>query len=202
MKQGTITKKRLAIAAIIILAFGSGILIGKNWPDARGSFHDIILNDPEDLQALVTPDDKRVVKLASDLQTPEKAYEFVRDRIFYEESAPAMPAGSVIEYGKASCLGKAILLCSLYRAMGFPASDVRIATGELAHPTTTIFHAWIDIEYEGNCYQQDTTSLIGTFDFHEFKGSSFTQSFIRWEEFVFNDEDFGVVSPLNLIKKP
>jgi len=201
MKPEIITKKNIAIAALVLLFFGFGIFVGNKWKWDHTSFHDIIVHDAEDLQALVTPDDKQVARLAADLQSPEQAFEYVRDRIIYDDSLPAMPAASVINYGKASCLGKAILLCSLYRAMGLPASDVRIATGELAHPGTAIFHAWVDIEYEGVCYQQDATNLIGTFGFYEFKGASFTHSFIRREEFVFNDVDFAVVSPLNLTNK-
>jgi hypothetical protein len=197
---GTAIQKRLAIAAAIALAFGLGIFIGILWEEPRGTFHDIIVNHPDDLQALVTPEDDRVEKLAATLQTPQNAYTYVRDRIVYDPSLPANRAGDIIAAGKASCLGKAILLCSLYRAMGIPASDVRVATGELSYPGASIDHAWVDIEYEGTCLQQDTTNLIGTFRFDEFKGTEYTRSFVRREEYVFNDDDFSVVSRLNLIK--
>jgi hypothetical protein len=39
-----------------------------------------------------------------------------------------------------------VLLCSLYRAMGIPASRVRVVTGEVdGYAGEVIDHAWIDM---------------------------------------------------------
>jgi hypothetical protein len=160
----------------------------------------MIVNHPDDIRDLITPDDHAVRKLAAELQTPQNAFLHVRDHITFDPSLPSGSAGEVIAEGRASCLGKAVLLCSLYRAMGIPASDVRIVTGELAYPDAIIDHTWVDMEYEGTCYQQDTTDLLGTFSFDRFKGMEYVRTYVRKEGYAFNDVDFVIVSRLNLLK--
>ena len=118
----------------------------------------------------------------------------------FDPSLPALSAGNIIDEGRASCLGTAILLCSLYRAMGIPASDVRVVTGELAYHEAIIDHAWVDMEYQGACLQQDATDLIGTFAFDQFRGTEYVSAFVRREAYAFNDMDFVVISRLNQLK--
>jgi transglutaminase-like putative cysteine protease len=195
-----ISAKKVAVAAAILFAFGLGVVAGRLWEPAPATFHDIMMSDPDDLPELITPGDGRVRSLAQKLQTPENAYVYVRDKIRFDPSLPALPAGDIIAEGKASCLGKAIVLCSLYRAMGIPATDVRVVTGELSYPGSIIDHAWVDMEYQGECIQQDTTDLIGIFRFDEFKGTEYTRSFVRKEAYVFNDRDFAIISRLNMMK--
>jgi hypothetical protein len=113
---------------------------------------------------------------------------------------PALPAGDIVAAGKASCLGKAILLCSLYRAMGIPASSVRVLAGEVDIPGRIIDHAWLEMEYKGRCIQQDASNILGTFGFDQFSESTYVQVFIRDEEYVFNDKHFAIVSQLNRMK--
>jgi len=192
-------RKKIIIVSIIVVAFVSGYFIGHKRP-TESTFHDMIVNHAHELSTLVTPGDKRVLDLAIDLQTPENAYQYVQDHIRDDLAIPALPAGDIISKGRASCLGKAILLCSLYRAMGFPADDVRIVTGELAYPDAIIDHAWVDIEYNGECLQQDATDLLGRYKFDQFKGMAYTRRFIRKEGYAFNDAHFAVVSRLNLLK--
>jgi hypothetical protein len=63
-----------------------------------------------------------------------------------------------------------------------------------------IDHAWVEMEYRGACFQQDTTDMFGRFQFDQFKGMTYTKAFIRREGYVFNDSDFAIVSRLNMMK--
>lgn len=190
----------VAIAAALIMAFGSGYFAGKGGWHARVSFHDMLVNNPRDLSSLITPFDKRIHDLAESLNSYENAYIYVRDRIENDPSVAALTAGDIIAEGRASCFGKAIVLCSLYRALGKPASEVRIVIGEADLPTGGFDHAWIELENNGQCLQQDTTNILGHFAFGQFVGTKYVETFISDEEFVLNDKRFAVVSQLNRLK--
>jgi transglutaminase-like putative cysteine protease len=142
----------------------------------------------------------RIRTLAKSLGSYENAYLYVRDKIENDASIPALPAGDILEEGRASCFGKAIVLCSLYRTMGKPASDVRIVIGEADLPSGGFDHAWIELEHNGKCLQQDTTNVLGQFDFGQFHNTKYVETFIRDEEFVLNDKSFAIVSQLNRLK--
>lgn len=185
---------------VVLISFGCGFAAGSMKYHAPLSFHDVIVNDPRALVRLITPNDKRIKRKAAELKTPENAYLFVRDKIINDASLPALPAGDMLAEGKASCIGKAILLCSLYRAMGIPASDVRVIAGEVDVPGSIIDHAWLEIEYQGKDIQQDASNVLGTFSFDQFQESTYIQVFIRDEEYVFNDKQFAIVSQLNRMK--
>ncbi len=189
----------LFVMVSVAIAFVCGYFTGKGWHN-RVSFHDMIINNPRELSALVTPNDKRVHALADSLKGYENAYLYVRDRIENDPSTPAMPAGDIIVEGRASCFGKAIVLCSLYRALGKPASQVRIVIGEADLPTGGFDHAWVELEHEGQCLQQDTTNILGTFSFGQFRDVKYVETFIKDEEFVLNDKRFAIVSQLNRMK--
>lgn len=193
--------RRLAAAAALILAaFICGYITGKgNWHADR-SFHDMLVNNPHDICALITPNDSGVRTLATSLKSYENAYAYVQNRIADDPSLPAMPAGDVIKEGRAGCLGKAILLCSLYRALGKPASEVRIVIGEADLPTGGFDHAWIELEHNQQCLQQDTTNILGHFAFDQFRNTKYVETFIRDEEFVLNDKRYAIVSQLNRLK--
>ena len=184
----------------VVIAFGCGFAVGGMKRNSPLSFHDMIVNDPLELSRLITPEDKRVKALAGELKTPENAYRYVQEGIINDAADPALPAGEIIAKGKASCLGKAVLLCSLYRAMGIPASDVRVVAGEVDIPDRIIDHAWLDMEYKGRNIQQDASNVLGAFSFDQFQESTYVQVFIRDEEFVFNDKQFAIVSQLNRMK--
>lgn len=199
-KQWLYVRWLTGTAVVLAMAFGCGYVAGKrNW-FAHVTFHDMLVNNPRDLCNLVTPNDKRVRALADSFKTCEEAYLYVRDRIDNDPSLGALPAGDVIDEGRASCFGKAILLCSLYRALGKPASDVRIVIGEADLPTGGFDHAWIELEHEGQCLQQDTTNILGRFAFGQFRNVKYVETFIRDEEFVLNDKRFAIVSQLNRLK--
>jgi hypothetical protein len=188
------------IAVLLAVAFGLGFYTAKGRCYVHGTFDDMLVNNPHDLTSLITPNDKRVRTLAASLKNCENAYLYVRDRIEDDPSIAAMPAGDIIVEGRASCLGKAIVLCSLYRALGKPASEVRVVTGEADLPTGSFDHAWLEIEHNLHPLQQDTTNILGHFSFGQFHGESYVDTFIRDEEFVFNDKQFALVSQLNRLK--
>jgi len=183
-----------------ILAFCCGFAAGNYKRHAPLSFHDVIVNDPRALTKLVTPNDSRIRAKADELKTLENAYKFVQEKILNDAALPALPAGDMLSEGRASCMGKAILLCSLYRAMGIPASDVRVIAGEIDIPGSIVDHAWLEMEYKGKNIQQDASNILGTFGFNQFEESTYVQVFIRDEEFVFNDKQFAIVSQLNRMK--
>lgn len=185
---------------LVIVAFGCGFSAGGMKKQLPLSFHDMIVNDPRELPHLVTPDDKRIKQKAAELKTPENVYAFVRDKIINDAALPALPAGEMLNAGRASCMGKAILLCSLYRALGISSSEVRVIAGEVDIPGSIVDHAWLEMEYQGRCIQQDASNLLGTFGFDQFQEATYVEVFIRDEEFVFNDQQFGIVSQLNRMK--
>ena len=177
--------------------FAAGYLFRDHEAKTRPAFHDMRVNRIPDLVSLVDPDDPAVRSLAERLGTPEAAYAHVRDRIRYEPMVPCASPGEILRAGAGSCLGKATLLCSIYRAMGIPASDVRLIVGNIALPDRLIDHVWIDLEYKGGCLQQDPSGLLGVFEFGQFRGMEFTRYFVQEENYCFNDEGFAVISQLN-----
>lgn len=193
---------RRIIATIIgvVLAFYGGYQAGVNRKPPADSFHDMMVLHPYELQQLVTPSDRTVKKLAAELKTPENAYIYVRDRIADNPSMATSNPADIIAQGQASCLGKAVLLCSLYRALGIPDKSVRVVSGEVSIPSGMFDHAWLEVEYNGLDYQQDATRILGTFDFAQFRGDAYATAYIRDEEVVFNDVNFAAVSQLNLMK--
>lgn len=190
--------RKIAVLVIaVVIAFCCGFAAGNMQKKTQLSFHTMLVNNPLDLKHLITPNDSRIKALAAELKTPENAYKYVQDQIINDASDVALPAGDIAAAGKASCLGKAILLCTLYRAMGIPSADVRIIAGEIDLPGQIIDHAWLEMEYGGRCIQQDVSNVLGHFSFDQFQESKYVQVFIRDEEFVFNDKQFALVSQLN-----
>jgi transglutaminase-like putative cysteine protease len=188
-----------ALVLLFLLVFVAGYSLGSRQPSPR-SFHDMIVNHPADLTSFIAPGDKRIVALAAELKTPENAFAHVRDRIAFDPSLPVVGAGDILSEGRGSCLGKAVLLCALYRALGMKASSVRVVTGEVDAMGGVIDHAWVELEYNGRCLQQDTTDLLGKFTFDQFRGMAYTNAFIKREGYVFNDRSFAIVSRLNMMK--
>lgn len=192
--------RRTAVAALILaLVFTAGYSLGDKDPPPA-SFHDMIVNHPDGLSSLVTPADRRVKALAKELKTPQNAYLYLRDSVAFDPSLPAVSAGEIAEQKRASCLGKAVLLCSIYLAMGMSSDEVRIVTGEVEAGQGILDHAWVEFEHEGRCLQQDSTDLLGRFAHDQFKGMAYTNAFIRREIYAFNDKGFAIISRLNMMK--
>lgn len=192
--------RRLAAASLLVtLTFVAGYTLGDKDPPPT-SFHDMIVNHADGFSALITPNDSRVKTLVKELKTPQNAYLYVRDAITFDPSLPVEPAGVIAEQKRASCLGKAVLLSSIYLAMGMDSTEVRVVTGEVEAGEGIIDHAWVELEYGGKCLQQDSTDLLGTFTYDQFQGMAYTNAFIRQENYTFNDKGFAIVSRLNMMK--
>src|SRR6185369_12925950 len=188
-----------AVTCFVTLVFVAGYSLGDKDPPPP-SVHDMIVNHADDLSSLVTPDDGRVKALARELKTPRNAYLYLRDSVAFDPSLPVLPAGEIASQKRASCLGKAVLLCSLYLAMGMCSNEVRIVTGEVEAGAGILDHAWVELEHEGRFLQQDSTGLLGRFSFDQFQGMAYTNAFIRRESYTFNDKGFAVISRLNMMK--
>jgi hypothetical protein len=190
--------KLLGVALFGGCCFAAGFWVADGDVDAdTTSFHDMRVIPPEDLRALVDARDPAVQALRVRLETPENAYRYVRDQVAFEPSRPAGTPGETIADGAASCLGKAALLVSLYRSMGFDDGQVRVVTGQVRLGGDFVEHAWVELESRGACLQQDPSQLLGTFGFGDFKGNEYTRRHVRRELFCFNDKGFAVVSQLN-----
>ncbi len=174
-----------------------GYSLGWNAAGLKVGFHDITVREARDFTILVDHRSKAVRSLAATFGATEDAYLYVRDKIILDTTLPASSPDETIRTGTASCLGKAILLCSLYRAMGIAAEEVRVVMGELVVDGKTFDHAWLDFEIGSKCYQQDPSGLFAWFKHDSFPGTSFTERFARKESFCFNDKGFAVMSQTN-----
>jgi hypothetical protein len=185
----------VGIAAIVAAGFvGTYQLLGGDEDAASTTFHDMQVIDPASFVGLVDKDVPAVRELARRYATPELAYEYVRDAIAYDPALPLAPPARTLSEGRASCLSKAVLLASLYRAIGMDDGDVRVVTGQAYWQEGLIEHAWLEIESGGRCLQQDPTALFGVFEFDEFLDTAYTRAHIRRELFCFNDRGFAVIS--------
>lgn len=191
-----------AVAAA--LTFLAGFMIRERLGEADpvpASFHDFRVNHPEEYSSLVVPGSPEVQSLARRLASPEAAYRFVRDEIAFDTRCAASGPGEILRSRRASCLGKATLLASLYRALGLPAENVRVVVGQVPLGGGLLDHAWVDLEYGPVCLQQDPTDLLGVHDFQRFRDQEYVRAFVQRELFCFNDEGFAAVSQLNRLRR-
>lgn len=194
-------KRKLLLTAFasiaVAVAATSYTLISE---PTRPSFHDYRVMTQEDYTELIDPTDNAVREKARALRFPEEAYLFVRDKIAYSAHVAAGDPYLTLKTREGSCLGKAALLASLYRAMGIPHKNVRVVMGIVSTPNGLADHAWVDLEYKGRCYQQDPSLFLGSFAFDQFMGAAFADKYAVKESIVFNDEEFGIVSQLNRMR--
>lgn len=193
----TLLKRGSGVFALFAAAFAGGYeLVGRDGDaDAEStSFHDMRVVSLPEFTGLVDTKAAAVRDLARQLGTLENAYLHVRDRIRYSPSIPLAAPSRTLQSGAGSCLSKAVLLASLYRALGMGHEEVRVVTGQAYWQDHIVEHAWLEIEHEGRCLQQDPTTLFGTFGFDEFPGTSYTKEYVRREFFCFNDAGFAVIS--------
>lgn len=164
-------------------------------------FENVEIIAPDQYVDLVTPGNKEVIRIAERVQDPVKAYYYVRDFISFNPSMVTNKPEITINLREGNCLSKAVLLVSLYRALGIPESQVRIVIGELHNDKMPIQHAWVEVKYNGIWLQQDPTDLIGLFEFDQFKDRDYFSNFVRVENYCFNDTGFAVVSQRNRFRK-
>ena len=161
------------------------------------AFHDMRINPTVDYVGLIDVDHPEIIKLAKQFRTYEDAYRFVNEEIRFAPFVPPGPVEKTLEFRTGSCLGKAALLGSLYRAMGLPGNDIRLVMGLVMTPEGPADHVWIDLEHQGRCLQQDPSGMLGSFGFNDFPGNRYVDAYVMKETFCFNDSDFAVVSQLN-----
>lgn len=199
--------KPFLILLVIVGALSGGFIIGR-WtqlktasaaqsPVVPPSFHDMRINPVADYVGLIDPDHPEIIKHTRQFRSYEDAYRFVNDQIRFAPFVPPGPVNKTLEYRTGSCLGKAALLCSFYRAMGMPSSDVRLVMGLVMTQEGPSDHVWLDLEHKGKDLQQDPSGMLGRFAFNEFPGNRYVDSYVVKESFCFNDNHFALVSQLN-----
>jgi len=191
----------LILCAVIPLSLAGGYLlrgvVSPVTPAPAPEFHDLRVNPIGDYVALMQPEHPEIMRHAGRFASFEEAYRFVSDEIRFAPFVPPGPVHKTLEYGVGSCLGKAALLASLYRAMGMPAGNVRMVMGVVMTPQGPADHVWLDLEHQGRCLQQDPSGMLGRFDFHAFPENRYVENYVLKESFAFNEEGFAVVSQLN-----
>jgi len=188
------------VIAIVIVSLTLAVFGGYHYGRAQQKvpvFHDIRINTPHSLIKLISPKHPSVKKLAARFRNYGEAYDYVSDQIRFVPFVPPGPVDKTIEHGVGSCLGKAALLCSLYRAMGMPADQARLVMGIVMTPQGPADHVWIDMEHDGRCLQQDPSGMLGSFAFDAFPDNRYVESFVFNESFCFNEQGFAIVSQLN-----
>lgn len=195
-------KRLLPILCLLVpLSLSGGYLLrdvlASGASPATPDFHDMRVNPITDYVELMQPGHPQIVQLAKRFNSFEEAYNFVSDEISFAPFVPPGPVDKTLEYGVGSCLGKAALLASIYRAMGMPSENVRMVMGVVMTPQGPADHVWLDLEHQGKCLQQDPSGMLGRFDFHAFPENRYVESYVLKESFAFNDEGFAVVSQLN-----
>ncbi len=193
-------KKILAILFMLSLIFISGLYLIKERKSKINSFEGIMAINPQEYQSLIDPDNSMLKPVLKKIKSVKEAYYFVRDFIDYFPMVADASVDFTLENRVGSCIGKAVLLASLYRALGVEDKDLRIVTGEIRLKNDFIEHAWVEIKINNCWYQQDTTNLIGKFDFDEFPDRLYSKSFCQKEGFCFNQTGFAVISQLNLMR--
>lgn len=201
-------KSRFLLVILIILSFAGGYFAAQLTDDSGGprddgpsyaatSYHDIRVNQIDEYVKLIDCGSKEIRELAASLKTMENAYNFVRDQIYFVPSAPPGPAVETLRHRRGSCLGKAVLLASIYRAMGVDHTHIRLIVGVVRTTNGDADHVWLDLEQESKCWQLDPSGLLGTFSFRAFPGKSYSEAYAEREFFCFNDAGFAVISQLN-----
>jgi len=117
-----------------------------------------ILEDP---RQLITPFSPRIYNLAWSLGSAEEAFYFVRDTIKYVRDPNEVwrTAERTLDLGVGDCDDQAILLCSLFRALGEPSkvliielpmgghATVELRPGEIRDPTIKHMRFDQNVEY-------------------------------------------------------
>lgn len=196
----------MLIKKILIFLFGIYILLGgwhliserKN--NSNQNFEGILTIKPDDYQYQINPDVPELKPLLNKIHTLPEAFYYVRDFIGFFPMVTDISIKTTLTNKYSSCLGKSILLASLYRALGIDKEDLRIVVGQIKIQNEIIDHSWVEVKINDIWYQQDTTDLLGKFEFNQFPNRTYSKIFCSRENFCFNETGFAVVSQLNLLK--
>lgn len=143
----------------------------------------------------VEPNNSEIRKLAKSLGTHEKMYYFVRDKIGYSTKISANQASTVLTTKQASCIGKATLLCSLYRATGVPPDQVHVVMGGARYEGSTRGHTWVEIKTgSGQWLVLDPSPFLGTFMFDSWQKGDYYKTFEVKKIYAFNDAHASAAS--------
>ncbi|MCX7770731.1 MAG: transglutaminase-like domain-containing protein [Proteobacteria bacterium] len=192
--------KKIAVIFILSITFLFLILNFSKSSKKKFYFENIEIIEPNKYVELITPENREVERISQRVKDPVKAYYYVRDFIIFNPMMVTNKPEVTISLREGNCLSKAVLLVSLYRALGIPESQVRIIVGELHSDKRPVQHAWVEVKFNGVWFQQDTTDLIGSFEFDQFKDKEYLKKFVRVENYCFNDTGFAVVSQRNRFK--
>lgn len=194
------TRISFIIAAVLVFFVVGSFAISRKNNSKNHRFDNLLVITPSDYMGLITPGHKDIKALAQRLKTPVNLYYFVRDFIAFEPSLSTLTAEKTLENRTGNCLSKSVLLCSLYKSLDIPDENLRIIVGEINYKDTTVEHAWVEVKHDGIWLQQDTTDLLGRFEFADFPGRSYSKSFGHREGFCFNSSGFAVVSQMNRMR--
>ncbi|MCX7990590.1 MAG: transglutaminase domain-containing protein [Proteobacteria bacterium] len=196
----------MLIKKILILTFVFSILIFGGWKlikfekNTDAKFEGILVFKPVDYQSLISPDSPDLKPVIKKIRSLPEAYYFVRDFIGFFPMVSDTSIKTTLSNKYSSCMGKAILLASLYRALGIGKDDLRIMVGQIKMGNEIIDHSWVEVKINNVWYQQDTTDLLGKFEFDQFPDRTYSKIFCSRENFCFNETGFAVVSQLNLLR--
>lgn len=195
-------KKILIFLFLFCFLFAAGFYITKENKNKINApkFEGIMAINPTDYQNLIAPNSAALKGLLKKIHSLPEAYYFVRDFIEYFPMVPDADVEYTVTNKVGSCIGKAVLLVSLYRALGVKADDLRIVTGVIRINNELIDHAWVEVRINNVWYQQDTTNLLGKFEFNQFPNRLYSKIYCTKENFCFNETGFAVISQLNLMK--
>lgn len=193
-------KKILILTFLGFLVFFSGWLLYDKKNKESKPFDGILTISPEEYKYQINPNAPELKVLLKKIQTLPEAFYFVRDFIGFFPMVNDISIQTTLKNKFSNCLGKAVLLASLYSSLGVDKDDVRIMIGQFRVQNEIIDHSWVEVKINGVWYQQDTTDLLGRFEYNQFPDRTYSKTFCSRENFCFNETAFAIVSQLNLLK--
>lgn len=162
MKKDKMNARNIIIISSVsfLLAFSIFLLFFELWgPEYR---YEIVY--PESPQRYIQPENTAVQLVAGQLGSVEKCYYWVAQNIKYVPDYSLGAAeywlypSQTIQRGKGDCEDFAILLCSLIRAKGTPAEEVRVVAGLVSSDAELVGHAWVELKYQGTWLPLETAT--------------------------------------------
>ena len=149
----TIYIKKIVLPLIIALLLVCLVFFfyqGDTKPEYK---YELVL--PENPQQYIQPENTAVQERAGQLGSVENCYYWVSSNIFYRpddslgSSEYWLYPSETLALKKGDCEDFAILLCSLIRAKGTPAEEVRVVAGLVPTNGDIAGHAWVELKYQG-----------------------------------------------------
>lgn len=123
----------------------------------------------------ITPNDPQVLSLASNLKTPEAAFDFVVNNIqyYFEVTEDLLYPFVILSKGYSNCVGQANLLASLLIAQGIDPKNVKVVYGSIVLNKNRGNHAWVELYYKNKWIVLDPTLLTQYKGFDGYEKSKF-----------------------------